>query len=110
VLPALSHAKTFRRPDGKRVRYLTLRRSDESLPVRAIAFPQYRREMRGARLARLDPVPALQRLLACLDPIGRRFSAADVDRLVRWVSQTPCYGLTYGSTEAALRRLEAVLC
>jgi hypothetical protein len=110
ALPALSHAKTFRRPDGKRVRYLVLRRSDESLPVRAIVFPQYRREVRGARFAQLDPVPALWRLLTCLDPIGRRFSAADVDRLVRWVTETPCYGLTYGSTAAALRRLAAVPC
>jgi hypothetical protein len=109
-LPALSRARSYRRPDGKRVRYLTLRGTDESLPVRAIVFPQYREEARSVRWKRLDPLPALWRLLDSLDPIGRRFSATDVDRLVRWASDTPCYELSYGATAPALRKLAAVLC
>src|SRR5262249_54006934 len=89
ALPDLADMRAYRRPDGKRARYLTLRRTDDTLPVRAIVFPQYRRELSDAHWVRLDPLPALWRLLASLDPIGRRFSAADVDRLVRWVGETP---------------------
>jgi hypothetical protein len=110
AVPSLAGARSYRRPDGKRARYLTLRRTDDTFPVRAIVFPQYRRGVDGVCWERLDPLPALWRLLNCLDPIGRRFTAADVDRLVRWVSRTPCYALCYGSTAPALRKLAAVLC
>ena len=110
ALPALAEARSYRRPDGKRARYLTLRATDESFPVRAIVFPRWAREAGGARCVRLDPLPALRRLLACLDPIGRRFSAADVDRLIRWVAGTPCYALSYGSTTPALRQIAGLMC
>jgi hypothetical protein len=110
ALPELATARSYRRPDGKRARYLTLRATNESLPVRAIVFPRWGRDARGARCVRLDPLPALRRLLACLDPIGRRFCAADVDRLIRWVAATPCYALNYGDTAPALRQVEDVLC
>lgn len=110
ALPALAEARSYRRPDGKRARYLPLRATDESFPVRAIIFPRWRRETHSARCTRLEPPPALRRLLACLDPIGRRFSAADADRLIRWVAGTPCYALSYGATAPALRQIEGLLC
>jgi hypothetical protein len=110
ALPALAEARSYRRPDGKRARYLTLRATDDSFPIRAIVFPRWGRETRGARCVRLDPLPALRRLLACLDPIGRRFSAGDVDRLIRWVAGTPCYALSYGATAPALRQMAGLMC
>jgi energy-coupling factor transporter ATP-binding protein EcfA2 len=105
-LPELACAPGFRRWDGRRARYLRLPEGDASPAVRAIVFPTYRRGGRAACCRRLDPATALARLLACIDPIGRRFSATDVERLVRWVARTPSFALEYGSTEDALRAVD----
>lgn len=113
-IPSLASARVYRRPDGKRARYLALtphvmEPAESSFSVRAIVFPSFGKEGKRARCYRLRPVQALWRLLPCIDPIGHRLTAADVDRLIRWVADTPCYALKYASTDAALRSLEELV-
>ena len=104
--PELASLPAHKRGDGKEVIYLPPPRASlpptcEPRPVKAVVFPKYRAGA-ATELRALSPLDALKRLLdECLvvtPPLDR----AKVAALVRWIDATPCFGLTFGSTDSAI--------
>ena len=111
-IPGFRDLPSFVRADDANVRYLIAGHSGAGeyrpTPVSAIVFPRYRPGVK-MRLARLDSVVALQKLLPDLDPIGRRLECEDIDRLIEWLPRFECFTLRYGSLDDAIAALSDIL-
>jgi hypothetical protein len=111
-VPGFMDLPTFVRADDASVRYLIAGNDAATqyrpAPVCAIVFPRYRPDAK-TRLASLNGVIALQKLLPDLDPIGRRLECEDIDRLIEWLPRVPCFTLRYGSLDDAIGALADIL-
>ena len=108
-LPRLRRQPGYQRPDGALVRFLALERPNAAtrctvqphgFGVGAIVFPSYR-PGRPTRLKPIGASAALNRLASCVDPIGHRLQAGDIEGLIRWVGRTDCYALSLDSLDDA---------
>lgn len=111
-LPGLAAQPIHVRPDGKRVRYAlpspaTRLSPDARRAVGWIVFPQRAGESR-TELVPLSRVDALTRLLHECCQLGSGFDADGVARLVRWISDIPCFDLRFSSLDAAVERLHGL--
>ena len=113
--PELAEQPRFHlRADGKRVTYVAppparLPQPGEASPVRVVIFPQHAAQAEEARLERLTPLTALQRLLSECLVVGMRLDAARVGALVRWINAVPCFALRYAASAQALDGVRQVL-
>ncbi len=113
VYPMLDTLAEHRRPDGRSVRYLpppeaTARDSSTpSAPPRLVLFPKY---VPGAECEPqpLSSVEALRRLTPLLARPAA-LSRADVDAMVHWIRQTPCYAVSFGAPNAAVGAINRLL-
>ena len=62
----------------------------------ALIFPKFDGELRQPQLVRLQPMEALQRLLADRIWLGYPKRARNVARFLRWLAEVPSYALSYG--------------
>lgn len=106
LFPRLRLAPVHDRPDGKRVKYLlppdyAIAPPEAAAAVGWIVFPTFDP---GAptELAPIAPSLALQRLMPSFLALRQRLSAAEVERLVRWIAAIPCYSLRAASLDAAV--------
>jgi len=100
-IPALNQQPIHVRSDGKRIRYLPMSPAarDESVPVRALVYPQYRPSA-VTTYRRIRPADALTRLAAA--GYDARLSGRTVRSLVEWLCAVPSYELVYGDLDAAV--------
>ena len=101
-----------RRGDGKHVIYMppthaSRPATDEPRPVAALVFPRY---TAGApalltALAKFDALEHLTRECLAVSTLA----AAKVKTLIAWIARTPCYRLTYGSTDDAIAAIREVM-
>jgi hypothetical protein len=110
--PQLRRFAVHRRGDGKDVIYLpppneSLPSSNAARPVAAIVFPLY---SAGASLClqTLSKPEALKRLMDECLVVSMALDPVKVKALVRWIEKTPCYSLSYGSSEAAINAVRSV--
>jgi hypothetical protein len=104
--PGLARAAIHGRSDGQAVRYLTppnyaVADAGAHAPVGWIVFPRYDPTLPTA-LNPLGKATALRRLMPCFVPLGGRLEAAEIERLVRWVADVPCYELCHSSLNEAV--------
>jgi hypothetical protein len=104
--PGLARTAIHDRPDGQTVRYLlppeyAVVDAEVRAPVGWIVFPRYDPKIPTA-LHPLGKNTALRRLLPCFMPLGGRLEAAEVERLVRWIADVPCYELHHSSLNEAV--------
>lgn len=108
--PLLERLPTWRRPDGKSVRYLVPpERSRWIEPgrrerVRWIVFPR-RTQDAGAELVPLARAESLSRLFAECCFLESRLDSAKVERLVDWISRIECFEMRFASLDGAVQRL-----
>lgn len=111
--PELKDQPVHDRPDGKKVRYLSVPRPTpypavtDSARVSAIVFLS-RNSKQKAALVPLSATVTLRRLLNGFHPLGDGLDDAKVDRLLRWVSSTESFELRYSSLEEGVTRLEQI--
>lgn len=110
--PKLRELQVHQRGDGKRVVYMTpppecRPANDDPRPVAALVFPRYAPDAMTS-LVPLVKFDALKRLLDECMAVPSPLDFVKVEALVRWISRTPCYSLTYGSTEAAIAEIRSV--
>ena len=110
--PNLRELQVHRRGDGKQVAYIApppgfRPPNDDPCPVGALVFPRY---TPGAPtyLVALSKCEALKRLLDECKAVPSPLDFGKVEGLVKWISRTPCYSLTYGSIEAAIAEIRSV--
>jgi hypothetical protein len=105
--PQLPSLPEWRRPDGKRVRYLMPGRhvawadADVALPVAWIVFPRYGPDQRTGLL----PLPkheALARLLRGVHVLSGALDEQTLDALIDWIEQIDCFELPLSSLHAAV--------
>jgi hypothetical protein len=105
--PDLMDAAVFRRPDGRRVRYLPpdgpLQAA--SLPVGWLVSLERRRGAEPA-LTPADPVEAMRWLLREAHAEGRRLTPAGFEALGRAIGRAACFRLSYRRLEDAVELLE----
>lgn len=104
--PRLARATIHDRPDGQAVRYIlppeyAVADAELRVPVGWIVFPCYDPKTSTA-LHPLGKNTALRRLLPCFVPLSGRLEAAEVERLVRWIADVPCYELRHSSLHEAV--------
>ncbi len=111
IYPDLPDQQEWLRPDGKRIRYLSLD-SDTILPlataapVGSIVFPHYCADGTD-ELVPVSKTETLRQL--CLSGSSQRvLTFADVQAIVAVVERADCYRMSYTSSEAALRLLGGV--
>lgn len=103
---AATTARTFRRPDRKRVRYLPITKaiSQSALPVVWLIFLR-RRPGATASLAPLDPIEAMRQLIAGAFAPDRRLGAVGFDAMVHLLEAAECYELTYSQLDDAVQQV-----
>jgi hypothetical protein len=111
--PDLRRFPVHQRGDGKQVVYMppTLESrpaSDQPRPVGALVFPRY---TAGATvsLVPLSKFDALKRLMDECLVVSSTLEIGKVKALVEWISATPCYGLSYGSSEDAVAAIKSIM-
>lgn len=112
--PQLAHAPTYRRMDGKMVRYLFPQSQDQvEKPetrhvIRWIVF--LRREPdEAARLVPLTKADALTRLTAEFSPLAGGLSEPQIERLVQWIRAVDCLELRFTDVDEGVEQI-ARLC
>lgn len=103
-VPGLDIAPIFRRPDGKRVRYVVPTSITVSSAPRPIGAVILLRRDHNARpsLDPVDPVAALRGLLSGAFAPGGELSAAAFDVLAGVIGSAPVYSLTYSGLDDAV--------
>lgn len=110
--PNLRGLQVHQRGDGKQVAYLTplpefRPPNDDPCPVAALVFPRYAPDATTS-LVPLSKCDALKRLLDECEAVPSRLDFNKVEALVKWISRTPCYSLTFESIEAAIAEVGVV--
>jgi hypothetical protein len=110
--PALRKLSVHDRPDGKRVRYLSVpeRAVGVTAPpvsVSTVVFPRYDSEA-ATVLAPLDKNETLRRLMSGFQPMGPGLSAADVEHLLLWIENKSCYEFSISSLDDAVDLMNRV--
>lgn len=104
LFPATADLPTFKREDGKVVRYflppdgVTAPTFDTPMPVRRIIFPNYDPD-RPTRFEEFDKAAALKIILSECMAIPTNLDARSVGALVAWIQSTECYQLTVASMD-----------
>jgi hypothetical protein len=78
------------------------------VPLKALVFPRFRAGSR-LKLARLEPVDALARLLNDRVWLGHPLSGQGVQRFLDWLQRTPAYALEYDDLGDAAEAVKSVL-
>ena len=104
--PRLARAPIHDRMDGQIIRYLlppeySIAPQETKLPVGWIVFPRYDAKEATA-LHPLSKSAALKRLMPCFVPLRGRLEPAEIERLVQWVQNIPCYELRVSSLNDAV--------
>lgn len=112
--PQLAHAPTYRRMDGKMVRYLFPQSPDQAEkpetrhPIRWVVF--LRREPdETVRLVPLTKADALTRLTAEFSPLAGGLSEPQIERLVQWIRAVDCFELRFTNVDEGVEQI-ARLC
>jgi hypothetical protein len=111
--PAVTALPTFRRADGKLVRYwlpetALLAEPDATLAISAVVFPRFRSGA-GTELRALARSDAFLRIAAAGYDLPGGLDRARVGDLVAWIRGVQCYELEYGDLDGAIAAFEAVL-
>jgi hypothetical protein len=104
--PALEHAPEHRRY-GRQVKFLPIDMADGESAVSDVIFPHFV-EGAATALTPVEPVEALQRLLAQCIHVQPGFAAADVELLARWHDGARFFALSFGDVRAAAKILSGV--
>lgn len=104
--PDLLAVRDFKRPDGRRVRYLRSQSVIEPA-LRPVGWIVMLRRQSGAvaALSRIDAVTATRGLLEGAFTPGRRLTAAGFEGLTGAVSRAECYELTYSNLDDGVNTL-----
>jgi hypothetical protein len=111
--PQLAALPEWRRPDGKRARYLMAGRDlpwaapDAAVAVRWIVFPRYHPDHDTA----LMPLPkheALARLLRGVCFLSGSLDQRNLDRLIAWIERIDCFELPLSSLDAATALIDGL--
>lgn len=108
ICPDLDAAPVFRRPDGRRVRYILPKASVPASPSpRPVGWVVLLRRGRdaNARLEPLDPVDALRGLLGGAYAPGGELSGTAFDVLAQVIGSAQVYLLTYSRLQDAVELL-----
>ena len=111
LYPRLPSLPEWRRPDGRRARYLMpgddlpWAKSDAEVDVRWIVFPQYRAD-RDTVLLPLPRHEALARLLRGVYFLSGALDERNLEKLIAWIERIDCFELPLSSLDAATALLD----
>jgi len=109
-LPQITDLPICLRRDGQIIRYLpppaaTLQSGIQaSYPVRSIVFPIYA-EKSSVRLRPLSSAEGLSRLAEAGYDLPNRINTDVVEALIKWVSDVPCFELSYSKLDHAVDQI-----
>ena len=111
--PQLASLPEWRRPDGRRARYLMPGRDlpwaapDAAVGVHWIVFPRYHPD-RGTALLPLPRHEALARLLRGVCFLSGSLDERNLDKLIAWIEPIDCFELPLSSLDAATALLDGL--
>jgi hypothetical protein len=110
--PLIKKLPTYRRLDGKKVRYLPPKRISTRLsdghPVKRIFFPCYQTDI-ATQIRPISRAEALYRIAEGGYDVNRRLSATTVAELIQWISTIECYEIHYSCLTEALACIQGLL-
>lgn len=108
--PQLAQAPTYRRMDGKMVRYLFPAGRDQvgepegRYPIRWVVFLR-RGSDEAVRLVPLSKADALARLTAEFSPLAGGLSDPQIERLVQWIKAVDCFELRFTDADEGVEQI-----
>jgi hypothetical protein len=111
--PRLASLPEWRRPDGRRARYLMPGRDlpwagpDAAVGVSWIVFPRYHPD-RGTTLLPLPRHEALARLLRGVCFLSGSLDERNLEKLIAWIEPIDCFELPLSSLDAATALLDGL--
>lgn len=108
--PQLARAPTYRRMDGKAVRYLfpacrdQVGKPEGRYPIRWVVF-LHRGCDEAVRLVPLSKADALARLTAEFSPLAGGLSEPQIERLVQWIKAVDCFELRFTDVDEGVEQI-----
>jgi hypothetical protein len=108
--PQLAQAPTYRRMDGKTVRYLFPKSREQvgkpegRYPIRWVVFLR-RGADEAVRLVPVSKADALTRLTAEFSPLAGGLSEPQIERLVQWIRAVDCFELRFTDVDEGVEQI-----
>jgi hypothetical protein len=109
--PELATITIHDRSDGQRIRYVpppiwVNSEAPEARYARWIVFPRHEPRI-SAKMSSLSTAEGFCRLMANCCGLPRRLTQQDVDGMIRWIGDIPCFELTFSDLDVAVRVISA---